>query len=251
MSSRSLSTVFTPVVVIALLGNAGSGHAQPVFAVGEEAEITSDGLHKLDPSIMGVAWVHPDLDLSQYDEVYFMPTAVHFREVREKNYTIRTMESEYEFPITEDRKAQLTRLFEESVRDALPGPAPYEVSDKPGPRVLLVQGILTDVISGVPPDVPGSSIQNIRWAWEANILLEVRDAMSYEVLARTVERQRMDGPFFTGMVWALTPTIVDRWSRLIMRRLAELTALYPSRISRRAAEAEAAGPPSPSEQDSE
>ncbi len=230
MTRRVPTAVLSAAAGLVLLWHTGESGAQPILATGPDAEVTADGLYPLDPSIMGAAWVRPDLDLSRYTRVFFLPTAVQFRDVAERTNTARTIAAE--FPVSDARKARLRELFEESFYQALSDVRSYELSDEVGRDVLLVQGILIDVISGVPPDRPGSVITNIRWAWEANIVMELRDSISYQVQARTVQRQRIDGPMYVGMVWALTPTIVRGWSLLLIRRLRELSDLYPSRLRR-------------------
>ncbi len=232
MSSGLGRAVLSAAAGWLLLWHAGNGAAQPVFQTGADVEVTEDGLHPLDRSIMGVAWVRPDADLSDYTSVFAMPAGVQFRDVPDRWYTRRTMETAEAFHVSEERKTRLREMFRESFSEAITDVRAYELADGPGRDVLLVQAFLTDVISGVPPDLPGSAITNIKWAWEANIVLELRDAMSDTVLARTVERQRMDGPFDAAIVAALTPTIVDGWSRLLVRRLTALRDLYPSRLQR-------------------
>jgi len=229
---RSLATIILSAATgFILLWQAGVTDAQPVLPTVPDADITADGLHPLDSSIMGAAWVRPDADLSRYTRVFPLPTAIHFREVPDRRHNARTMEVATAFHVDEARKARLRELFRESFNEALLGVRSFEPADELGRDVILVQGILTDVISGVPPYIPGSGITNIKWAWETNIVLEIRDAVSYTVLARTVERQRMDGPFDATIVGVLTPTMVDRWSQLLVRRLEELRNLYPSRLS--------------------
>lgn len=232
MGNNVPTVVLAAVAGWALLWHTGESGAQPVLATGPEAEITEDGLHPLDQSVMGAAWVRPDLDLSRYARIFAGPTAVQFRDVPERWYTMRTLETATEFHVSDTMQARLRELFRESFDEAISAVRSYEPTEEVGRDVLMVQGFLTDVISGVPPDLPGSVVTDIKWAWEVNIVLELRDSMSDEVLARTVERQRMDGPLYAGMVWALTPSIVDGWSRLLIRRLEGLTDLYPSRLSR-------------------
>jgi hypothetical protein len=92
---RSLMTLTFAVVTAFMLSElAGRANAQPPFATGPDADITGDGLHRVDPSIMGAAWVRPDLDLSRYDRVYLMSTAMQFRDVRDRKYNVRSMETE-------------------------------------------------------------------------------------------------------------------------------------------------------------
>jgi hypothetical protein len=207
-----------------LLWHTGESGAQAILAAGPDAEVTEDGLHRLDPSIMGAAWVRPDLDLSRYTRIFFMPTAVQFREVDERVTTARNTATE--FPVSDSMKTRLRELFGESFYEAVGEAESYQLSDGVGRDVLMVRGFLTDVIFGVPPDRPGrAAVSSVRWVWEASIVVELRDSMSDVVLARTVDRERIDGPFDPGLVWGLTPRIAQNWSRLLVRRLRELSEL--------------------------
>ena len=100
------------------------------------------------------------------------------------------------------------------------------MSDGVGRDVLTVQGRLVDVISGVPPDVSASTFsRSVRWAWEVGIILEVRDSLSNDILARTSSRRREQGPMDADLVSVRTPVMVRRWSLLLCRRLEELSDL--------------------------
>ncbi len=232
MRRRVPTAVLSAAAGLVLLWHTGESGAQPVLESGPDAEVTGDGLYRVHPSIMGAAWVRPDLDLSRYTRMFFMPTAVQFREIPERRLTTRKMESRTEFPVSELMRARLRELFGESFYEAISGVRSYELSNELGRDVLMVQGFLTDVISGVPPDLPGLTVESVRWALAAHIVIELRDSMSGEVLARTVDRERIDGPFDAGLVWALTPRIAQGWSRLLVTRLRELSNLYPSRLRR-------------------
>ena len=48
-------------VAVVVFAYAGAGDSQPVLAVGSEAEVTGDGLHRVDPRIIPGAFVKPDL----------------------------------------------------------------------------------------------------------------------------------------------------------------------------------------------
>lgn len=208
--------------------------AQPAFPPVPDSEITADGLYPLDPSVLGVvAWLRPDVDLSDYTRIYAMHTAIQFRDVPQRWHNARSIETATAFHIDDGRQQQLRDLFEASFKESLASVRAFETSNEVGRNVLLVQGILTDVISGVPPYLPGSTVTNIRWPWEANLVLEVRDSMTYTVLARTVERQRIDGPIDASLVSAMTPRIVHDWTHTLLTRLEDLRGLYPSRLSRR------------------
>ncbi|MED5534376.1 MAG: DUF3313 family protein [Pseudomonadota bacterium] len=231
MRDRLSTIILSAIAGLVFFWHAGESNAQPVLAVGPNAEVTEDGLHKLDPFIMGAAWVKPDLDLSQYRQIFLLPSVVQFRDIPERNWTtVRTMEKTAVFPPTETMKARLRDVFSETFAETIEGVGAYRQTDELGRDVLMVRGFLTDVISGVPPDIPGSIVTTIAWVWEANIVLELRDAMSDEVLARTVERQRMDADGVpAGLVMALTPRVVNMWTQRLLARFYQLSSLDSTR----------------------
>lgn len=209
-----------------------SASAQPELPFASDGEVTTDGLYPLDPAVMGVAWVRPDVDLSDYTKFYAGGTAIQFRDIPDRWHNARTIETAEAFFIDEPRKKRLRELFDAAFDKALDSVRGFERSTERGPDVIVVQGFLIDVISGVPPYIPGSSVTNIKWPWEANIVLEIRDSVTLTALARTVVRERVDGPIDATMVGALTPRIAHEWAQLLVRRLEDLRDLYPSRLSR-------------------
>ncbi len=228
MRRRLEVAILSAATGLILLWYAGENRAQPILAIGPDAEVTEDGLHRMDPSVMGAAWVKPGLDLSRYTRLFFMPTVTQFREIAERQYSARTIQNATEFPVSETAQTRLRELFGEVFYEIIEDVESYELTDELGREVLMVRGFLTDVISGVPPDIPGSAVNIVRWAWEANVVLELRDSMSGEVLARTVERLRLDGPMDATFVWVLTPRAIRSWSSLLALRLDELSDLYTS-----------------------
>ena len=239
MSSRTESPrrSLKPLAVLAIAGivmglyvvDAAAQRELPILLDGE---VTSDGLYPLNPSVMGAAWIRPDIDLSDYTEFLAGGTAIQFRDVPDRWHNSRSIETADAFYIDERRKASLRELFDESFDSALNAVRSFERTTEAGPDAIAVQGFLTDVISGVPPYIPGSAVTNIRWPWEANIVLEVRDSVSLTVLARTVVRERVNGPVDASMVGSLTPRVVDEWTKLLVTRLEQLRDFFPSRLSR-------------------
>ncbi len=224
--------VLSAAAGLVLLWHTGDSGAQPVLETGPDVEVTGDGLYPVHPSIMPAAWVRPDVDLSRYTQIFFMPTVTQFREMPDRRYTARVLESSPEFPVSDLMRARLREVFGESFYEAISGVRSYELSNVLGRDVLMVQGFLTDVISGVPPDHAGINVSTVKWALEANVVVELRDSMSNEVLARTVDRQRIEGPFDADKMWLITSQIAQSWSRHLVRRLRELSDLYPSRLRR-------------------
>ncbi len=219
-------TVVIPIAVsfLALFYAVGSG-AQPFLATGADAEVTEDGLHRVDQSIMDATWVRPDLDLSDYTRIFFLPTTVEFREIRDGARVARIGDSASYFDIDEGRQVRFRERWAQVLYEDLSEVETYEMFDTVGRDVLLIQGRLIDVASGVPPDAAASVATTILYPWEAAIVLELRDSMSDEVLSRTVDRRRMEGLIDAAAVEALTVTMLRRWSRLLCTRLEELSEL--------------------------
>ncbi len=232
MRRRLLTVVLSAAAGSVLLWHMGESVAQPVLETGPDAEVTADGLYPVHPSIMPAAWVRLDVDLSHYTRIFFMPTVTQFREMPERRYIARRTDSRTEFPVSDLMRARLSEVFGESFYEAVSGVRSYELSNELGRDVLMVQGFLTDVISGVPPVLAGSNVSTVRLALEANIVIELRDSMSGEILARTLDHQRAEGPFDSDQMWGITSRIAQSWSRLLVRRLRELSGLYPSRLRR-------------------
>jgi hypothetical protein len=127
---------------------------------------------------------------------------------------------------------RLRQTFGESFHDAVSASRDFEIADRLGRDVVLVRGYVTDVATGLPPTMADTNVSSIRWVWEGNLVLELRDSMSDEVLLRILNRQRVDGPVDAERVWSLAPGITEQWSRFMMDQLATAFDFYPSRLQR-------------------
>ena len=220
-----------------MLWPAGRGNTQSIFT----DEVTADGLHKVDPSILTNVWVRPDRDLSRYTRVFFTPAVIQFSELPPPSERSWVAASNDEFAVSDLMREELRELFGEAFQEAAAGVRSHEPSTELGRDVLMVRGVVSNVTTGIPPDHAGSNVNMVRWAWKADIIVEVRDSMSDEVLARTFERQHVNGPFDADLIMALAPRVTRNWSGLIVRRLRELSSLYPSRLRRLQEESELGG----------
>lgn len=225
MKEKSSTIAVTALTALGLVTFASSGRAQLALATGEDAAVSEDGLHRVDASVMAATWVKPDLDLSGYERIFFMPTIVVFRNLDDAQANQFNVQTGEIYPVPEARQEQIRADFGEDFHDAVSGLDAYDLTDRVGRNVLLVRGELLDMISGVPPDLAGSRSGTLRWAWEATLLVEIRDSMSDEILARTVERQRADGPIAINEVSVLTPRLIDNWAHRLSRSVGQLAEL--------------------------
>lgn len=233
MSNRGLIRVASVSIVLALTGYATSSRAQPeVEPPVSDAQITADGLHRVDPTLMPSAWLRPEADLSLYTRAFVMPTAVFFREMKEPSKNAWADRNRTVFPVGEIMQRRLRETFGKSFHDAMQTQRSYDVGREIGRDVVLVQAYMTDVTTGVPPQLAGNNVISVRWIWEANLTLELRDSMSNEILARIRSRERIDGPVDADRIWGLAPQITRRWSNRMVAQLDELSDFYPSRLYR-------------------
>ena len=208
-----------------LLWHVGGSGAQSILATGSDADVTEEGLHRVDPSIMEAAWVRPDLDLSRYPRILLVPTGVQFREVTDRSYNVRTRGGITEFPLDDEKKEWLRGVWRRAIDARFAQEQSYEFYDGAGSDVLVVQGLLVDVVSRIPPDSVGSDYSLVRDPWSVSVVLELRDGTTAELLARTIDRRNAEGLVEVGTVWVRTEGLVDLWAQGLFDRLEELSDL--------------------------
>ncbi len=178
---------------IAAVAIAAGCSSTPEFQSGPDAEMTHDGLTRIDRTIMDAVWARQDIDLSGVTKVQFHSLGVEYRNVSGpysgRAGTGRTRSGQSEFQLDEATR----ELFEEEIggafREEIEASTVFTIVDEAGPDVLDVHVGLLDVVSRVPPETVGRSRVFIDRVGEATIVLEVRDSVSHTVLARAVDRR--------------------------------------------------------------
>jgi hypothetical protein len=199
--------------------------AQPPLATGADAEVSEDGLHRINRSVMDDAWVRPGLNLSQYDKVYFLPTGVSFREIEGREVKAGSRFEQLEYRVNDEKQREFRQQFRNTFFEDIADVNRFELTTTPGRDVLIAQGFLVDVVSHVPPDTAGRLSSSLRTTWEATMVLELRDSMSHDMLARTVERERPQGAVSSNDLWRDTRILLGRWSQILCTRLEELAEI--------------------------
>ena len=125
MRRRIPPAILSAAAGLVLLWHAGGSGAQSILATGSDADVTEEGLHRVNPAIMKAAWVRPDLDLSRYTRILLMPTAVQFRDLPKRKYDARSRLTVRDFPLSEERKKWLRELWRKDVdlESQIPGHA--------------------------------------------------------------------------------------------------------------------------------
>jgi len=205
---------FLIAIALALTGCAGEATIQS----GPNAEVTFDGLNRIDNSAFSDAWADPDIDFSRYNKMMAGGAFFEFRAVKKTPRTGRLSTTENEFWIDDKSKERLKKEVSDIFQEELAKSTRFTETDTPGPDVIIIRGGLHDIISRVPPDQVGRTDIYLRSVGEATLILEVVDSMSGEVIARAIERRSMERP--GGDLMFSTP--VTTWAEV--RRMARTWA---------------------------
>jgi hypothetical protein len=205
------------VTVAAMLALAGCATKEPTIQTGPDAEITFDGLHRVDNSAFSDAWADPEIDFSRYSKFIAGGAVFEFRAVRRTSGT-RVSSSQNEFWIDDKSKERLEEEVSAVFQEELAKSERFTETDTPGADAIIIRGALHDIVSRVPPEQMGRGDIFISSVGEATLVLEVVDSMSGEVIARAVERraaQRAGGQMVRSSpvtTWSEVRRLARRWA---------------------------------------
>lgn len=171
----------------------------PQFQSGPDAEVTHDGLTRVDKTVMDTVWARTDIDLTDYSKLMFEGVGVEYRPVkgaysgRGGANTMRRL-SQTEFQLDANTKALVEEEIMGAFIEELQRSKSFDVVEEPGPDVLTLRAELLDVISRVPPEPVGRSVVFIDSVGEATVVLELRDSMSDAIIVRAVDRRAAERP---------------------------------------------------------
>jgi hypothetical protein len=216
---------------LALSLYAGSGAAapkQPRIETGPDAEVTHDGLVRVQKSVVDAAWVKPTLDLTPYKKLMVVSQGVSFRKL--EPVSSFQQRNETQFPVKEENKERLARELKTAFETELGKLERYQLVDKPGPDVLLLVGAVIDVVSNIPPDIDSARFGRggvyLTSIGDATLVLELRDSESGEILGRAADRRAAESPFAFEVnnvtAWSEVRRLASYWATQLRKRLEEL-----------------------------
>ncbi len=158
-----------------------------------DSEPTDQGLYELAGIDVDEAWAKPGVDMARYSKILLGGIDVEFRPGGETRTSRIALSSGGPFAVSEEEQAEYRSISAEEIPEELGRSGRYELADESGPDTLLVTVQLMDLVSNIPPDVSGRNDVYISELGEATVILEVRDSVTQELLARTVERHTAEG----------------------------------------------------------
>ena len=181
--------------LLAIMAGCSSTPA-PTLQTGDDAELTYEGLVRVDNTIMDSVWAAPGIDLTAYRKVIFVPVGVSYRDVESGDTSgalrrsTRSRDTELrEFQLDEETKGIFQAEIGTAFPDAVSTSEVYTIVYEPGPDVLKIGVALLDVVSRVPPQAANQPRVFIEMVGEATLVLEIRGSMSNTIYARAVDRR--------------------------------------------------------------
>ncbi len=193
-----MKRISSVIVTASLLAACSS---TPTFQTGPDAEVTFDGLTRMEGTVLDAVWARTDINVVGYSKVMLEGLGVEFRPVTGP-YSGRggtgsmatTRSSQTTFPMD----AETQQLFIDEIRGAfledMARSEVFELVEEPGPDVLKLRVGLYDVVSRVPPETIGRSRIFLDRVGEATLVLELRDSESNAILVRAVDRRAAERP---------------------------------------------------------
>jgi hypothetical protein len=218
----------TTLAAALLVGTGGAAPKQPRIETGPDAEVTFDGLVRVQKSVVDAAWVKPNFDLTPYKKLMVVSQGVSFRKLEPVSEFQARKESQ--FPVKEENKERLARELKTAFETELGKLERYEIVTQPGPDVLLLVGAVIDVVSNIPPDVDSARFGRggvyLTSIGDATLVIELRDSESGEILGRAADRRAAESPFAFEVndvtAWAEVRRLASYWATQLRRRLEEL-----------------------------
>jgi len=171
-------------VLLVALAALGCAPIEPTMRTGPGAEVTHDGLYRVDYAGFANVWAKPDAGLGRYDKIVIAKPSFHYRTVE----GVRAAnDGDYEVP--ERRRDRFEEVVTDAFEKSLAKSRFYAITTEPGPGTLLLLAAVHDIVSHIPPRATGRDNTYVSEIGEATIVLELRDSQSNEVLARAAERR--------------------------------------------------------------
>ncbi len=204
------------IVMVLLAGCA----AQPEMQTGPDAEVTADGLVRVDNALFSQTYVRPGINLRQYRSILPELLGIDYRDVVTNPDERFPASGRNEYALTEGQKQNLEELIHEVFAEAFADSKHFTVVDQPGEGVLAVKGGFTDVVSFVPPQRPQRDQIYLSELGQGTLVLELSDSLSGESLVRAADRKRVEPSRTTLMLRETNPVINRQEVRRLLKRWA-------------------------------
>jgi len=222
--------MYRALVLVATMLLVAACASEPTIQTGPNAEVSFDGLVRVDNSRFAGAWIDPDVDLSRFKKVLPGGAEFEFRSVDKVSASAARRSTSREFFISEKDQRKLEQVMSDIVDEELSQSEIYELTDEPGTDVMIVRGAMLDIVSYVPPNIRGRGEIYLDQVGAATLVIEVVDSLTGEVVARAVERRAAEPAGRMGLQstsvtnWQEVRRLARRWARKLREGLEALVS---------------------------
>ena len=223
--------VFWTGILVAVAGCAAT--PPPTLQTGPDAEVTFDGLVRVDNAVVPVAYRKPDMDLTPYTRFMLDPVEVAYQKDPGNRRQSGVVGANDNFALSPSQMETLKGMFRDAVVAALTKDDGYELTTEPGPDVLRITAALVDLVVRVPTQRGGGRQRNFTRSYGlVTAVLELRDSQSGEILARAGDRGDPTRDTSAGLaevspafVRSDTRRLFQYWADLLRERLDAFRAM--------------------------
>lgn len=167
--------------------------AEPTIDTSPDAEMSFDGLAPVANSRLGNAWVDPNVDLTQYNQLIIGRADFEFRNVPQvRPSSAERLRGDGEYWISDQDREKLIDNVTEVFREEIGKSEHFTITEERGANALIIVGALHDIVSNVPPDRVGRSEVWLSSVGEATLIIEARDSLSGKTVFRAIDRRRAE-----------------------------------------------------------
>ena len=151
-----------------------------------DTPVTADGLHRIESVRVGAVYLKPGASFAEFDAILVDPVTVSYKSPPQR--ATASNRSRGNFALSESQMDRLKRIFQEAFEGELEKSEAFRLVTEPGPTALRVSGHIVDLVVDAPPQ-RGGERNFILSAGEMTLILDVRDSLTREPLARVADRR--------------------------------------------------------------
>lgn len=214
---------------IALLSTLCAALLAGCASTGNSGKQEWDGLVRRPDSRIDAVFVRPDAELTAFRSVMLDPVQISFAANFDPNQGRRSVSGRLNADDLAAIKERLAGLFHETFRTEL-ARGGYTLVDVAGPETLRVTPAIVNLFIAAPGDMTvGRSRVYTMDSGQMTVVLEMRDSVTGEVLARAVDGR--NGRFTGQMTWTNRQTnmadaqnAISIWARALRSGMDEVNA---------------------------
>ncbi|WP_299807566.1 DUF3313 domain-containing protein [uncultured Shewanella sp.] len=221
-SMNKQGVFFKGAIVAATLGLAGCSSEPASLQQGPDAEMTKDGLVRVDHSKLDLSYARPNVNWSKYTKLYFEPVKVtndHPADYQPPRIDKRAegLNATYELP--QEALDKMSEQFSLTVKEVFNSEQPFELVAKPGPNTLVIEAAVTDIRLSAPLESSRRSFNSMGRTYTENsgsmmLLAVIKDGETGEVLAKAADRGQGFNQWSQNTQvfnWGDVKTVYRRW----------------------------------------